>query len=66
MTAPARSGPTESESAGESATRALAATLAATLAAGDVVLLHGDPVAHRHRLNLVVGHVDGGDTETLL
>ena len=42
MTAPARSGPTETESAGESATRALAATLAATLAAGDVVLLHGD------------------------
>ena len=27
---------------------------------------HGDPVAHRHRLDLVVGHVDGGDVQRVL
>ncbi len=27
------------------------------------VLHHRDPVPHRHRLDLVVGHVDGGDAE---
>ena len=30
------------------------------------VLQHGDPVAHRHGLDLVVGDVDGGDAEALL
>jgi hypothetical protein len=29
----------------------------------DAVLQHGDPVAHRHGLDLVVGDVDGGDPE---
>ena len=30
------------------------------------VLEHGDPVAHRHRLDLVVGDVDRGDAELAL
>ena len=30
------------------------------------VLEHGDAVAHRHRLDLVVGDVDGGDAEVAL
>jgi hypothetical protein len=32
----------------------------------DTVLEHGHPVAHRHGLDLVVGHVDGGDAEPAL
>ncbi len=32
----------------------------------DPVLEHGDAMAHRHRLDLVVGDVDGGDVEVLL
>jgi hypothetical protein len=30
------------------------------------VLQHGDPVAHRHGLDLVVGHVDGGGAQPTL
>ena len=32
----------------------------------DATRQHRDPVAHRHRLDLVVGHVDGGDVERVL
>ena len=32
----------------------------------DALVEHGDTIAHRHRLDLVMGHVDGGDLELLL
>ena len=32
----------------------------------DAVLEHGDPVAHRHGLDLVVGDVDGGGAQPAL